>query len=200
MLSKVEKVFSMSRSLSHSARTKHKYKSYRKSLGLAVENNADIFPDEIMIHFEGDIVSWGEFNKLSNRIVNHLKYVGVEKGDVVSIFMENRIETMAAITASVKIGAIVSMINTNLVGKTLASCITNVDSKFILFGEELIDSVRDVMSDLDEDGIIKYSYFSDQKRIHCPEWAVVICQHFAGHQITLLSAFLRNLRVTNSHS
>ena len=82
--------------------------------GARVEANAARIPNHSAIVCEGNEVTWSEFNALSNRYANYLKGEGVHRGDVVSVFMENRIDFLATLVALNKLGVTAGLINTNL--------------------------------------------------------------------------------------
>lgn len=173
MTNKMSEILSMARVLKKASRLKPQSQLTENSLGLSIEINARKFPNDPMVVFEGKTITWDGFNTLSNKISNHLKYSGVKKGDVVSIFMENRVETMAAITGVVKIGAVASMVNTNLSDNPLIHCVSCVNSGYLLFGEELLQSVEDVHEELRENGVREMTFFSDSRGVACPKWALV---------------------------
>src|SRR5262249_38788773 len=118
------------------------------SIGLRVEDLATRFGARTMTIFEDREITWAEFNALANRYAHALAKRGVGHGDVVSLMMENRIEFLAAFVAIAKLGAITSMINTNLRGRPLTHCVSVTQSKAWVFGEELADAVAEVKGDL----------------------------------------------------
>ena len=114
------------------------------SLGLMLERTAARHAARPAITFEGQNLTWGEFNALVNRFAHTLKAHGIGKGDVVSLLMENRIEQLGALLALNKLGAIASLINTNLSGRQLAHCVTVTDSKALIVGAELVEPVEEM--------------------------------------------------------
>jgi citronellyl-CoA synthetase len=73
---------------------------------------------------------------------------GVQRGDCVSLIMENRIEMLACTFALQKIGAISSLINYALTGAQLAHCVTVSGSSKCLVGEEIYSNLDAVRGDL----------------------------------------------------
>ena len=86
----------------------------RLSLGTFLERNAENHPDERAILFEDQCLTHGEFNETVNRYAHRLLSLGVEKGEAIIAFLENRPEILFLIGAVSKIGAIVSLVNPNL--------------------------------------------------------------------------------------
>ena len=136
-----------------------------------VERNAEQFGDRPAILFEGRTITWAQFNALANRYAHCLKARGVRKGDVVSLFMENRIEFLAAITALNKFGAIAGLINTNLRGRPLAHCINTTDSSACIFGEELTGALAGVKGELPLQEGSDYLFVPDSDDAAVPNWA-----------------------------
>jgi len=141
------------------------------SIGLKIEENAVRFGDRPMILFERRQINWSEFNALSNRYAHALKRRGIGHGDVVSLMMENRIEFLAVLVAISKLGAITSLINTNLRGRPLTHCVTVTQSKACIFGEELSDAIAEVKADMSLREGSDYLFVADHDKTPAPNWA-----------------------------
>jgi citronellyl-CoA synthetase len=141
------------------------------SIGLRVEELATRFAGRTMVIFEGREITWAEFNVLANRYANTLKQRGIGHGDIVSLMMENRIEFLAAFVAIGKLGAVASMINTNLRGKQLTHCVSVTQSKAWMFGEEFVDAVAEVKADLALREGNDYLFVADKGAKPAPNWA-----------------------------
>src|SRR5437879_4303865 len=70
------------------------------------------------------------------------------KGDAVCLFMPNRPEYMAIWLGITCVGGVVALLNTNLVGPSLAHCIKLVAPKHIIVATELIDALTTALPDL----------------------------------------------------
>ena len=145
-----------------------------------VERNAEQFGNRPAILFEGRSVTWAEFNALANRYARCLKARGTGHGDVVSLFMENRIEFLAALTALNKLGAIAGLINTNLRGRPLAHCIRTTDSKACIFGAELSEALAGVKGELPLQEGSDYLFVPDSNAAAAPNWATDLAAASAG--------------------
>jgi len=85
------------------------------SLGLRIEEFARDFPDKVALLFEDKQWTFAEYNQEINRYANFfLDKVGLKRGDIVVVDLENRPEIMFMLVAMSKIGCIASLINTNL--------------------------------------------------------------------------------------
>jgi fatty-acyl-CoA synthase len=76
---------------------------------------------------------------------------GVSFGDVVCLIMPNCPDYLAIWVGITRIGAIVSLINTNLTGQSLAHSINLVKPKHLIVASELVDGVADIRSRLASD-------------------------------------------------
>jgi len=129
--------------------------------GSIVEENALKYSDKIAIKFEDTKLTYKEFNEWVNRYAHYFISSGLKKSDVVEIFLTNRPELLIIFTAISKIGAISSLINTDLRGSGLAYCLNKTPGKFIIIGSELIDAFTNVKSDL--------NLSKDQLLLFCPD-------------------------------
>ena len=160
------------------------------SMATVLEGTVAKYPDRSMIIFEGRELTWSEFNALTNQFAHALVARGVERGDCVSVIMENRIEMLACTFALQKIGAISSLINFALTGAQLAHCVNVSDSRKCLVGEEVfasLDAVRPQLSLKDEDIL----WVADQRNTTAPENAEDIVSSLEQYPQT-------NLADTNS--
>ena len=120
-------------------------------------------------------VTWAEFNALANRYAHMLKSGGVQRGDVVSVMMENRIEFLALLMGANKLGVTAGLINTNLRQRPLSHCITVTASKKCIFGAEVQDAIQEVKGDLELREGEDYYVLPDAGNSAAPEpanWAI----------------------------
>ena len=73
----------------------------------------------------------------SNRYARWALRERLAKGDTVCLLMPNRPEYMAAWIGITRVGGVVALINTNLVGPSLAYCLDIVGPKHIIVAAEL---------------------------------------------------------------
>jgi len=139
------------------------------SWGTIVERNAQDYSDNIAIKFEDNILTYKEFNEIVNRYSHYFISLGLKKSDIVEIFMTNRPEFLIIFTAVSKIGAINSLINTELREKTLAYCLNLTPGKLIIIGSELIDAFTKVKSELKLSNDQKLLFSPDRDSIPIPD-------------------------------
>jgi fatty-acyl-CoA synthase len=97
-------------------------------------------PDAPAVLQEDRVVTWRELDAGANRYARWAKSLGLKKGDVVSILMENRPEFIMAWLGLVKTGAVAALINTHLTGQPLAHSIALAGAKHLVLGAELADT------------------------------------------------------------
>ena len=141
----------------------------RESWGSMLEENSEKFPDNPAIKSEEACLSYREFNEAVNRCANFLISKGLKKGDVACIFLENRPELLIVYSAIAKIGAVNSMINTNLRQDSLKHCLTLHPAKIYVIGEEVIDAFEEVIGDLALRPDQKLFYLVDKGQKPAPE-------------------------------
>ena len=140
------------------------------SLGELAERNATNLGDRTALVFEGESVTWSQFNVRANRFFGVLRDSGLEPGDSVSVMLHNGIDMLALVVAANKLGAIASLINTNLTGRPLSHCLTVTGSKKCIFGAELGDAIAAVKGDLDLEEGSDY-FFVSEADTPAPNWA-----------------------------
>lgn len=91
------------------------------------------------------------FRALADRASRYAAWAlreGLNKGDVVALLMPNGPEYMAVWLGITRIGGVVSLINTNLIGPSLAHCIDIVGPKHIIVADELREAFAATLPDL----------------------------------------------------
>ena len=119
------------------------------SLGKCLEENAIKYANNKALFFEDEVYTHKELNEWINRYANFFLSLGVEKGEVINVFLENRPDLMFIMGAMSKIGTIGSLINTRQRSATLRHSLKLNEVRFYVIGEELIDAFEEVKEDLE---------------------------------------------------
>ena len=77
----------------------------------------------------------------SNQYVRWALQQGLKKGDVVGLLMPNRPEYFASWLGITSMGGVVALLNTNLVGASLAHCINTVEPRHLIVDCEYLDQL-----------------------------------------------------------
>lgn len=117
-----------------------------------VQRNASRWPDRLALAFEDRRYTWFEFDRISSRYAQAFRKLGVERGDVVTLLMDNRPEFLFATTGLSRLRAIGALINTNIAGAGLVHAIDISKPKYVLVGSEHADKLLAVLPQLKEVG------------------------------------------------
>jgi len=139
------------------------------SLGKCLERNAVKFANNKALLYEDEVYTYKELNEWINRYANFFLSLGVEEGEIINVFVENRPDLMFIMAAMSKIGTIGSLINTKQRAATLQHSLTLNDVRFNVIGEELIDAFLEVKEDLDLKEEDKLYYLKDKGERDIPE-------------------------------
>lgn len=118
------------------------------SIGSVLEDNAKRFADRPAIYFEDFSYTHAEFNALVNQYAHTLADHGIHKGDVVVVFLENRLETVLLIASLAKLGAVASLINANQRGAVLLHSIKADQGHHFVIGEERVEAFEEIREEL----------------------------------------------------
>jgi citronellyl-CoA synthetase len=141
----------------------------RLSWGLILEENTQKYPDNPAIKFEDTILTYKEFNDKVNQYANYFISLGLKKGDVVKVLIKNRIEFLVVYTANAKVGAISSLINTDLRKKTLIYSLNLTPGKIVIVGEECYDAFNRVKSEVNLTDANQLCFIHDSGEMELPE-------------------------------
>tara|TARA_R110001592_G_scaffold204098_1_gene454093 strand:- start:1625 stop:3475 length:1851 start_codon:yes stop_codon:yes gene_type:complete len=124
---------------------------YPAGIGVCLERSATRNPDGLAIIFENSQYTYRDLNAWVNRMAHTFIDLGVEKGEVLAIFMENRTELLVCIAALTKMGGVAALINTSQRGAALRHSLTVVNAKRIIVGAELFEALMSVDEMLPQD-------------------------------------------------
>lgn len=113
-----------------------------------LEDTIDRFSDNTAFIFEGERSRYADLETRSNRIATWALLAGLEPGDTVALFMDNRPDYVAVWFGLSKIGVVTALINSHLSGAGLAHCLNVAQAKAIITCQELESRVREVRADL----------------------------------------------------
>ena len=107
-----------------------------------VEEQARKRPQNIAIHYLDQAMSYAELDARANRYANWALTQGIGRGSSVALLMENRPDYICAWLGLFKVGAEVALINTNLLGESLAHSIAISGATHAIVGAELAENFR----------------------------------------------------------
>lgn len=120
-------------------------------LGWAIEKATRENPHGSAVLYRDTRLTYTQFNQWANRIAHFFLAQGLQKGDVVAVYIENRPELLATVVGLGKIGVVSAMLNTSQTGKVLTHSVNLVKPKMAIVGDELVGNFNEVLADLEFD-------------------------------------------------
>jgi fatty-acyl-CoA synthase len=102
-----------------------------------VEDWAARQPDQPALLSDLETFSYRDLNERINRYARWALSAGIGKGDTVCLFMPGQPDYLAAWLGITKVGGVAALINTKLVGSSLAHCIDVAAAGHLIVGQDL---------------------------------------------------------------
>jgi acyl-CoA synthetase (AMP-forming)/AMP-acid ligase II len=125
-------------------------------------------------------ITWKIFDEKANQIAAALMDMGIRKGDRVVQLMTNCIEWLPVYFGILRTGAWAVPLNFRFVAKTIKNCVLTAEAKVLIFGEEFIDRIQAVKSDLDQ--VVAHYIFTGPEEL-TPDYAVFLEDALAGRSV-----------------
>lgn len=113
-------------------------------VGYFLIRNAKMYPDRLAVVFEEKTVTYLELNKTVNRLANHLKALGIKKGDRLAYLFSNSLEIVSIWYAAQKIGATAVPVNTHLLADEIVMILKRADCQDFVYQESFRDRLSEV--------------------------------------------------------
>lgn len=111
-------------------------------------------PDHVALVTDDASLDYDGLSKRINRYARWALSVGVAKGDTVGLIMPNGIDYVAAWLGISRVGGVVALINTKLVGQSLAHCVGVAKPSHIIVAHELAATLESAKPHLKTDARI----------------------------------------------
>ncbi|KZS74775.1 long-chain-acyl-CoA synthetase [Mycobacterium kansasii] len=115
----------------------------KASIGSVFQDRAARFGDRVFVKFGEQQLTYREANAIANRYAAVLAARGVGPGDVVGIMLRNSPNTVLAMLAVVKCGAVAGMLNYHQRVEVLAHSLGLLDAKLLLAESDLVSAVSE---------------------------------------------------------
>lgn len=109
-----------------------------------VEEWAARQPDRPALMSDQETFSYQDLNARINRYARWAISQGIGKGETVCLFLPGQPDYLAAWLGLSRVGAVAALINTKLVGSSLAHCIDVADASHVIVGQYLAGAFREV--------------------------------------------------------
>jgi fatty-acyl-CoA synthase len=117
------------------------------NLAGALDDWAARVPGRTLIWFEGRRITYGEMHGRVARRARSLHRLGVRRGDVVALVMSNAPDFLVSAWAIAKLGAVASLVNTQLSGASLTHAVRSVSPRAIVAGREHLPAIDAALAD-----------------------------------------------------
>lgn len=124
---------------------------YVRCLEDAVRLHAQLAPESPAITFDGDRVTYGEFDARSNRIANALAGEGIGAGDRVAVVLKNGRHCYETLIGARKVGAVQVAINWRLAPPEMAWIAEDSGTRILVIGAELAGMAPKILAQLDRE-------------------------------------------------
>jgi len=101
-----------------------------------LEERAAAHPERPFLFYEDRDASYGALNALANRTAHAARALGLRRGDVAALLMENRPEFLATWMGFAKLGVTTALLNTHLRGRALGHAIEAARPTLLVAGAE----------------------------------------------------------------
>ncbi|MCT7952595.1 long-chain-fatty-acid--CoA ligase [Ancylothrix sp. C2] len=100
-----------------------------------IERGRSLFPDKIALVFEDKSYTYKQLDRLTNRVANGLRDLGIHRGDRVALFLPNIPEFVISYLAILKIGGIAVSVNVTLKSAEVSYILNDCAAKAIVTTE-----------------------------------------------------------------
>ncbi|KAM8962011.1 long-chain fatty acid transport protein 6 [Pelodytes ibericus] len=115
---------------------------------------AQRIPDKKFLIFQGQVYSYGDVDRRSNRVAQvFLNHSTLKKGDTVAMLMNNEPDFLNVWFGLAKIGCMVAFLNYNIRSRSLLHCFHSCGAKLFIVGEDMLETLEEVLPSLQEDNI-----------------------------------------------
>jgi acyl-CoA synthetase (AMP-forming)/AMP-acid ligase II len=121
----------------------------RWSAARVLDERATTAPNDVAILYLKERYTFLEFSQRANRYANFFAERGIRRNDVVAILMSNQPDYLFAVLGLNIIGAVASLLNTNVTGVQLAHAVEACAPKAVLVDGEHAKQLAEVHSSLD---------------------------------------------------
>ncbi|MBI3785806.1 MAG: long-chain-acyl-CoA synthetase [Deltaproteobacteria bacterium] len=116
----------------------------RETLGVLIRQQAERMSERVLLRFENEIVTYGEYNSGVNAFAAVFAQGGISRGETVALMMENSPALLMAQGAAAKLGAVAALINTHLSGPPLSHVLKTSQARHLFVDEVCLPKIIDL--------------------------------------------------------
>jgi fatty-acyl-CoA synthase len=111
-------------------------RNHHRILSTVIEERAKQLADAPALLSDRECMTYGQLSQRMNQYARWALDLGIDHGEVVGLLMTNRPEYLAIWLGISSVGGVVSLLNINLTGASLAHCINVVSPKHLIVASE----------------------------------------------------------------
>jgi len=131
--------------------------------GTKLAKNAEEFADKAAIIFNDRVTTFAELNERACRFGNAITSLGLKPKDRLAVILRNRIEFSEIIYGAMKAGVTLVPVNWRLTPEEMSYVIDNSDSCAVVVGEEFLEKVEPIKSELKNVAGDRYIFMGENK-------------------------------------
>uniref|UniRef100_A0A8D0HQD9 long-chain-fatty-acid--CoA ligase n=1 Tax=Sphenodon punctatus TaxID=8508 RepID=A0A8D0HQD9_SPHPU len=109
-------------------------------------------PNKPFILYEGDVYTYRDVDRRSNRVAQvFLKQGVLKKGDTVALLMSNEPDFIHLWFGLAKLGCVVAFLNFNIRARSLLHSIQSCEPKLLIVGADMLGTLEEILPSLQED-------------------------------------------------
>lgn len=127
------------------------------NIGSLITRHAQFRPDHIAVVFEGQRITYRDFNRQVNQLSNALIRAGLKKGDKLATVLSNSLELLSLYWACAKTGVVIVPMSPLLLPSGLEGLINDSDSVMVITQPEyadIVDAARPGMNQVPDDAYV----------------------------------------------
>src|ERR1700761_5612803 len=113
-------------------------------------------PDRILLDIGGQFFSYGDIDRLSTRLANSLRTLGVSQSETIITMLDNNVDAIVSWLATNKLRAVSVPINTALRGEFLRHQIVDAGAKLIVCEADYLPRIQALIGELPAVKIVLY--------------------------------------------
>ncbi|ROS01898.1 fatty-acyl-CoA synthase [Sinobacterium caligoides] len=106
-----------------------------------LEQQAETYHQHAFLLADDTVISYGELNARANRFAHVLRDLGVVRGDVCALMMDNRADFFAILFAFAKLGVTSALLNIHARGEALTHALSAASAKLLFIGDECLSAL-----------------------------------------------------------
>lgn len=118
-----------------------------RTFPLVLEELAETYGEASALLSDRTCLTYRALSEQSNRYARWALDQNLAEGEAVCLLMSNRPEYLAIWLGITRVGGVVSLLNTNLVGPSLTHCIKIASPRHIIVAAELVDTLSNALPD-----------------------------------------------------